>query len=104
MLYLDLIVRSIGQYSVLTAFVNPGDEVIMFEPFFDQYLATIVFNGGIPIYVPLHPDPTKSKPTSDDWKLDFEELRYVSFYPIITHIDVEFSPAERLLLAQKSSC
>ncbi|KAI0347378.1 PLP-dependent transferase [Trametopsis cervina] len=64
-----------GQYSVLTAFINPGDEVIMFEPFFDQYLATIVFNGGTPVYVPLHPDSTKPKPTSDDWKIDFDELR-----------------------------
>ncbi len=66
-----------GQYSVLTAFLNPGDEVIMFEPFFDQYLASIVFNGGVPVYVPLHPDATKPKPTSDDWKVDFDELRYV---------------------------
>ncbi|KAI0091938.1 pyridoxal phosphate-dependent transferase [Irpex rosettiformis] len=64
-----------GQYSVLTAFLNSGDEVIMFEPFFDQYLASIVFNGGKPVYVPLHPDSTKTKPTSDDWKIDFDELR-----------------------------
>ena len=62
---------------MLTAFVNPGDEVIMFEPFFDQYLPSVVFNGGKCVYVPLHPDPTKPKPTSDDWKLDFDELRYV---------------------------
>ncbi|THH02431.1 hypothetical protein EW026_g464 [Hermanssonia centrifuga] len=64
-----------GQYSVLTAFLEDGDEVIMFEPFFDQYLPSVVFNGGKPVYVPLHPDRSKSKPTSDDWKIDFEELR-----------------------------
>ncbi|KIP12662.1 hypothetical protein PHLGIDRAFT_113268 [Phlebiopsis gigantea 11061_1 CR5-6] len=64
-----------GQYSVLTAFLNPGDEVIMFEPFFDQYLPSVVFNAGKCVYVPLHPDPTKPKPTSDDWKIDFDELR-----------------------------
>ncbi|KAF7790917.1 hypothetical protein EIP86_001875 [Pleurotus ostreatoroseus] len=64
-----------GEYSVLTAFLEPGDEVIMFEPFFDQYLATVVFNGGIPVYVPLHPDRTKDHPTGDDWKIDFDELR-----------------------------
>ena len=69
---------STGQYSVLTAFLNPGDEVIMFEPFFDQYLPSVVFNGGKPVYVPLHPDQTKPKPTSDDWKIDFEELRWVT--------------------------
>lgn len=74
---MDLISPVIGEYSVLTAFLEPGDEVIMFEPFFDQYLATVVFNGGIPVYVPLHPDRTKAKPTSDDWKIDFDELRCV---------------------------
>lgn len=65
-----------GQYSVFTAFLDPGDEVIMFEPFFDQYLPSVTFNGGVPVYVPLHPPPAdKAKPTSDDWSLDFDELR-----------------------------
>ena len=73
---ISLILLAPGEYSVLTAFLEPGDEVIMFEPFFDQYLATVVFNGGIPVYVPLHPDRTKDHPTGDDWKIDFDELRY----------------------------
>jgi kynurenine aminotransferase len=65
-----------GQYSVFTAFLDHGDEVIMFEPFFDQYLPSITFNGGKPVYVPLHP-PSRdiTKPTSGDWTIDFEELR-----------------------------
>jgi len=65
-----------GQYSVFTAFLEQGDEVIMFEPFFDQYLPSVVFNGGKAVYVPLHP-PAKSldNATSDDWKIDFDELR-----------------------------
>lgn len=65
-----------GEYSVLTAFLEQGDEVIMFEPFFDQYLPSITFNGGKPIYVPLHP-PTNAtgKFSSDEWKIDAEELR-----------------------------
>jgi kynurenine aminotransferase len=65
-----------GQYAMFTAFLNPGDEVIMFEPFFDQYLPSITFNAGIPVYVPLHPpkDSTK-KATSADWTIDFDELR-----------------------------
>ncbi|KAH7105460.1 PLP-dependent transferase [Auriculariales sp. MPI-PUGE-AT-0066] len=65
-----------GQYSVFTAFLNPGDEVIMFEPFFDQYLPSVTFNGGVPVYVPLHPPAAdKAKTTSDDWTIDFSELR-----------------------------
>ncbi|TFK43399.1 pyridoxal phosphate-dependent transferase [Crucibulum laeve] len=65
-----------GQYAVFTAFLEQGDEVIMFEPFFDQYLPSVTFNGGKPIYVPLHPPPESvKKPTSDDWTIDINELR-----------------------------
>ncbi|KAH7924027.1 PLP-dependent transferase [Leucogyrophana mollusca] len=64
-----------GQYSVFTAFLEQGDEVIMFEPFFDQYLPSVTFNGGKPVYVPLHPHTQGEKPTSNDWKIDFDELR-----------------------------
>jgi len=65
-----------GEYSVFTAFLEQGDEVIMFEPFFDQYLPSVVFNGGKPVYVPLHPPPqTLDKATSNDWTIDFDELR-----------------------------
>jgi hypothetical protein len=56
----------------------------MFEPFFDQYLPSVIFNGGKPVYVPLHP-PTvsQSKPTSNDWTIDFEELRHAASYLIV---------------------
>jgi len=64
-----------GQYSVFVAFLEEGDEVIMFEPFFDQYLPSVTFNGGKPVYVPLHPDTSSSKITSNDWIIDFDELR-----------------------------
>ncbi|KAH9934310.1 PLP-dependent transferase [Fomitopsis serialis] len=64
-----------GQYAAFTAFVDPGDEVIIMEPFFDQYLQCVVFNGGVPVFVPLHPnagDPGKRcKPT---WTLDMDTL------------------------------
>ncbi|KAG5734562.1 hypothetical protein E4T56_gene5527 [Termitomyces sp. T112] len=65
-----------GMYSVLTAFLEQGDEVIMFEPFFDQYLPSVTFNGGKPVYVPLHPPrDVQGKTTSADWTIDFDELR-----------------------------
>ncbi|CAE7131356.1 unnamed protein product, partial [Rhizoctonia solani] len=65
-----------GQYSMFTAFLNPGDEVIMFEPFFDQYLPSVTFNAGVPVYVPLHPPKDDAtKPTSADWTIDIDELR-----------------------------
>ncbi|EIW82416.1 PLP-dependent transferase [Coniophora puteana RWD-64-598 SS2] len=64
-----------GQYSVFAAFLEAGDEVIMFEPFFDQYLPSVTFNGGKPVYVPLHPVTDGSDPRSNNWKIDFDELR-----------------------------
>ena len=73
----DIDIHSSGQYSVFVAFLKEGDEVIMFEPFFDQYLPSVTFNGGKPVYVPLHPDTSKGTISSDDWKIDFEELTYV---------------------------
>ncbi|KAF8493510.1 pyridoxal phosphate-dependent transferase [Gautieria morchelliformis] len=65
-----------GEYATFVAFLEAGDEVIMFEPFFDQYLPSVTFNGGVPVFVPLDPpshDMVSS--TSDDWTLDFNALR-----------------------------
>ncbi|KAJ7591177.1 1-aminocyclopropane-1-carboxylate synthase 1 [Mycena floridula] len=65
-----------SQYSVFTAFLEQGDEVIMFEPFFDQYLPSVTFNGGKPVYVPLHPPAhDKMNTTSNDWTIDLAELK-----------------------------
>jgi L-glutamine---4-(methylsulfanyl)-2-oxobutanoate aminotransferase len=33
-------------YSTITALVNPGDEVVVFEPFYDSYLATLKLCGA----------------------------------------------------------
>jgi methionine transaminase len=44
-------------YTALTAVINPGDEVIVFEPAYDSYIPNITLNGGIPVLIPLqHPD------------------------------------------------
>lgn len=40
-------------YLSLQTLVKPGDEVILFEPFFDLYVNQIKLAGGIPVYVPL---------------------------------------------------
>lgn len=38
----------------LLALLNPGDEVIVFEPFYDSYVATIQMAHGKPVPVTLH--------------------------------------------------
>ncbi len=34
---------------------NPGDKVIVFSPFYENYAADAILTGAVPIYVPLHP-------------------------------------------------
>ncbi len=38
---------------------NPGDKVIVFSPFYENYAADAILSGATPIFVPLHP-PTFS--------------------------------------------
>lgn len=42
-------------YSAITAMIHEGDEVIVFEPYYDSYVPSILLNGGIPIFIPLEP-------------------------------------------------
>lgn len=55
-----------GVYASVMGLVDPGDEVIVFEPFYDSYIPAINMAGAIPCYCPLHP-PT--------WHFDPDELR-----------------------------
>lgn len=50
----------------LMAIVNPGDEVIVFEPFYENYGPDTILCGAIPRYVTLH---------EPDWHIEEEELR-----------------------------
>jgi aspartate/methionine/tyrosine aminotransferase len=72
--------------SAILALVDPGDEVILFEPAYDAYGPDVTLAGGVARYVTLYPpeaqyagtEPNlKSKtqnPTSD-WWFDADELR-----------------------------
>jgi kynurenine aminotransferase len=62
--------------SAFMAFLEAGDEVIVFEPFFDQYISNIQMPGGKVVYVPMHPPPNGSTTTSSasDWKLDLAQF------------------------------
>ena len=50
---------------VLLAIINPGDEVIVFEPFYENYGPDAIISGATPRYVQLR---------RPDWSFDEKEL------------------------------
>ncbi|KAI8867967.1 PLP-dependent transferase [Ramicandelaber brevisporus] len=67
-----------GILSILAAYINPGDEVLLMEPAFDQYMPNITMMGGVPVFCPLRVregvDPSAGNVSaSKDWVLDLEE-------------------------------
>jgi aminotransferase len=51
--------------ATLKAIINPGDEIIVFEPFYENYGPDAILSGAAPRYVTLN---------TPDWKFSFEEL------------------------------
>eukprot|EP00531_Pseudo-nitzschia_arenysensis_P001743 CAMPEP_0116121978 /NCGR_PEP_ID=MMETSP0329-20121206/3975_1 /TAXON_ID=697910 /ORGANISM="Pseudo-nitzschia arenysensis, Strain B593" /LENGTH=535 /DNA_ID=CAMNT_0003615807 /DNA_START=70 /DNA_END=1677 /DNA_ORIENTATION=+ len=68
-------------YLSLQTLVRPGDEVVLFEPFFDLYVNQVKLAGGTPVFVPLRFEPYNVDDNDDisggDWILDREELMKV---------------------------
>jgi N-succinyldiaminopimelate aminotransferase len=55
-----------GIHAAIFSFLEPGDEVIVFEPFYDCYVPCIRMAGGTPVAVTLH---------APRFRFDPEELR-----------------------------
>ena len=53
-------------YTALTATLQPGDEVIVFEPAYDSYIPNVEINGAIPVPVNLK---------FPDYSIDWDEVR-----------------------------
>lgn len=51
----------------ILAFVHPGDEVIVIEPFYDLYIPAITLAGGIPIVVSMQVSDSGASRYSIDW-------------------------------------
>ena len=57
-----------GLYATLSAFVQPGDEVLLFEPCYDSYVPVIRLSGGTPVFASLR---------YPDYRVDWDEVRRV---------------------------
>ncbi|AGP41986.1 aminotransferase [Sorangium cellulosum] len=55
-----------GIFSTITAFVRPGDEVILFQPCYDSYAPAVQLNGGTPVFVTLR---------FPEYRVDWDEVR-----------------------------
>jgi len=55
-----------AMYTAISAFVNEGDEVVLFEPAFNSYVPAIESNGGRPVFV-LRKQP--------DYHIDWESVQ-----------------------------
>ncbi len=61
--------------SAMMAVINPGDEVVIFEPFYENYGPDAILSGARPRFVALHPAPAgASRGPITDWQLDEKEL------------------------------
>ncbi len=55
-----------GMIAAMMATVDPGEEVVVFEPFYENYAPDAILSDATPRYVPLR---------APDWTFDREELR-----------------------------
>jgi aspartate/methionine/tyrosine aminotransferase len=55
-----------GMIAAMMATVDPGDEVIVFEPYYENYAPDAILSDAHPRYVPLR---------APDWSFDRDELR-----------------------------
>jgi kynurenine--oxoglutarate transaminase/cysteine-S-conjugate beta-lyase/glutamine--phenylpyruvate transaminase len=64
-------------YNTITALVEPGDEVLLLEPFYESYFAEIKLMGGNAIGVPMIPPQIRNK---NDFKYNGDEKGMEKFY------------------------
>lgn len=55
-----------AMYTIISSFVDEGDEVVLFEPAFNSYVPAIQSNGGRPVFVQLK---------QPDYRIDWEAVQ-----------------------------
>jgi len=75
-------------FTAVTAFVHPGDEVVVLKPCYDCYEPAIEVNGGIVVPIQLR---------SGDYKIDWEEFRNkISHKTRMVIINTPHNPSGRI--------
>ena len=59
--------------ATMMGIIDPGDEVIVFEPFYENYGPDAILSGATPRYVTLN-ESSPSTPLGADWTFDPDEL------------------------------
>lgn len=64
-------------FAILTGLLQRGEEVIVFEPFFDQYISNIEILGGKVVYVPLNvpAEISQRNVKGEEWTIDYDALQ-----------------------------
>jgi aminotransferase len=55
-----------GMIAAMLGLLDPGDEIVIFEPFYENYGPDAILTGAVPRYVTLH---------EPNWSIDPDELR-----------------------------
>ncbi|HEU5318722.1 MAG TPA: aminotransferase class I/II-fold pyridoxal phosphate-dependent enzyme [Chloroflexota bacterium] len=61
--------------STLLATVNPGDEVVVIAPFYENYWPDSVLAGATPRFIHLREPAMTDREWGEPWRLDLDELR-----------------------------
>ena len=61
--------------ATLLAVCNKGDEVVVFEPFYENYGPDSILSGAKPRFVSLRPPPASKGEGGGEWTFDEQELR-----------------------------
>jgi aminotransferase len=59
--------------ATMMAVIDPGDEVVIFEPFYENYGPDAILSGATPRFVTLH-EPGTIAPAEQGWTFDPDEL------------------------------
>lgn len=78
-------------FSAIAAFVQPGDQVIVFDPSYDSYNPAIRLNGGIPVHLNLR---------YPDFSIDWEQVKqHITPHTRMIMINTPHNPSGAVLSA-----